>query len=342
MGTSPAGVPIFTIYLKAKAGDLMSNKPFLTYEDLIIKLRDEKHLTIPEGSEEHVTMLLKKYGYFFLVSGYKNLFKSPDGTYLTGTTIDDLFALYQFDNTLRNIFFQSIQIIEKEIKSLLSYSFTKTYGDEQWQYLSPLNFDTQPGTKFELTRKTAVRKLISILHSATLPPSGHDYIDHQWEHHKNVPLWVAVKALTLGNISKMYSLCHPTVQSGVAREFSGVSAKTLAGMLDVLTQLRNVCAHNERVYNFSINKAVENMPIHGKLGIPLNSSGSYRQGKDDLFAVVICFKYLLDEAEFSSTILQIDQALNTLSAMTKMIPPNKILSEMGFPTNWKDIETTEK
>jgi len=270
------------------------------------------------------------------------IFKASDSTYLPGVTIDDLFALYQFDNALRNIFFNSIQIIEKEIKSLLSYSFTNIYGEEQWNYLSPANFNALPGTKDEYTRKTAIRKLISTLHSATLPPSGHDYIDHQWEQHRNVPLWVAVKALTLGNISKMYSLCHPAVQSGVAREFPGVSPNTLTGMLDVLTQLRNVCAHNERVYNFSIKKAIENMPVHKNLGILSSPSGSYRQGKDDLFAAVICFKYLLDEKDFLSVTEQIDQALRDLFAATKMLPPNKILSEMGFPANWKDIETAGK
>lgn len=197
----------------------MHDKPFLTYESLIVKLRDEKKLTVPEGTEAHVSQLLKKCGYFFLVSGYKKPFKAADGTYLPGTTIDDLFALYQFDNTLRNIFFNSIQIIEKEIKSLLSYSFTKAYGDDQQQYLSPSNFDTRPGTKDEHIRQMAVRKLICTLISATLPPSGHDYIDHQWKKHRNIPLWATVKALTLGNISKMYSLCRPSVQSGVPRGF---------------------------------------------------------------------------------------------------------------------------
>ncbi|MCI9263556.1 MAG: Abi family protein [Oscillospiraceae bacterium] len=333
-----------SLYTKNKAGGRMSDKPFLTYESLVVKLRDEKKLTIPEGTEAHVIQLLKKCGYFFLVSGYKNLFKASDGTYLPGVTIDDLFALYQFDNTLRNIFFNSIQIIEKEIKSLLSYSFTKAYGDDQQQYLSALHFDTHPGCSDEAARQAAVRKLISVLVSVALPPSGHEYIDHQWKNHQNVPLWVTVKALTLGNISKMYSLCHPSVQSGVAREFPGVSSKTLVGMLDVLTLLRNVCAHNERVYNFSIPKSrtIENMPVHGKLGIVQNASGAYRQGKNDLFAVVVCFKYLLDGEDFRLALGQLDQALSDLFAATKMIPPTKILSEMGFPANWKNIDTAEK
>lgn len=142
----------------------------------------------------------------------------------------------------------------------------------------------------------------------------------------------------------MYSLCYPSVQSSVAREFSGVSPNALVGMLEVLTQLRNVCAHNERVYNFSISKSrsIENMPVHRSLGITLDRSGAYRQGKNDLLACIICFKYLLDEEDFRLTLGQLDQALSDLFAATKMIPPTKILSQMGFPANWKDIDTAKK
>ena len=49
------------------------DKPFQTYEKLVIKLRDEKKLEIPD--EERVISLLKKHSYFALVSGYKTLFK---------------------------------------------------------------------------------------------------------------------------------------------------------------------------------------------------------------------------------------------------------------------------
>lgn len=120
----------------------MSDKPFKSYEELISKLRDEKKLTIKQEDEEFVVSLLKKYSYFSLVSGYKSIFKAPDGTYLPGTTINDILALYEFDDTLRDVFFHAIQIIEKNIKSLLSYSFTKEYGEAQIQYVTPANYDT--------------------------------------------------------------------------------------------------------------------------------------------------------------------------------------------------------
>ena len=98
----------------------MGSKPFKTYRELIEKLRD-KNMVIAQEDEEKVISLLKKYSYFSLVSGYKTLFKAADGNYFQGTTIDDIFALYRFDDELRDIFFRAIQIIEKSIKFLGSY-----------------------------------------------------------------------------------------------------------------------------------------------------------------------------------------------------------------------------
>ena len=45
----------------------MSDKPFRTYEELIVKLRDEKKLVIDKEDEEKVIGLLKKYSYLSLI-----------------------------------------------------------------------------------------------------------------------------------------------------------------------------------------------------------------------------------------------------------------------------------
>ena len=132
----------------------MSDKPFRTYEELIVKLRDEKKLVIDKEDEEKVIGLLKKYSYFSMISGYKALFKQEDGTYMPDTHIDDILALYKFDDTLRDEFFHAIQIVEKNIKSLLSYAFVALYGDDQAAYLSPASYDEKPGTKNTIKRKT--------------------------------------------------------------------------------------------------------------------------------------------------------------------------------------------
>lgn len=334
-GNFREGVPFFICGRRQKYMD----KPFKTYAELINKLRDEKELTIPPEDEEKATRLLKKYSYFSLVSGYKGLFKKADGTYIADTHIDDILALYEFDDTLRDEFFHAIQIVEKHVKSLLSYSFVARYGDEQTAYLSPANYDAKPTTADFSTRQREIKKLISALSSIAIPPSDHEYIRHQWDNHDNVPLWAAVKVLTLGNISKMYSLCTESIQIEVAKEFPKVTSEAMVGMLDMLTRVRNVCAHSERLYDFSVkrSRAILDMPAHATLGIAKSKSGLYNQGKKDLFASLICLKYLLEQDEFDEVVMSIDAALCKLHSKTKVLPPNKILSCMGFPENWVDI-----
>lgn len=313
----------------------MSEKPFKTYQELVDKLRDEKNLSVPDGAR--VIELLKKHSYFSLVSGYKSLFKKENGKYIDGTTIEDLFALFEFDNQLRDIFFHAIQIVEKHIKSLLSHAFVEEYGDSQREYLNPNNYSFIGVSNQDTYSKCAeVKRLVHYFGTIVRPPFEHKYIEHQWKNHKNVPLWVAVKAMTLGTTSKMYSLCTQNVQSEVSREFSCVTEHQLIGMLDLLTRVRNVCAHNERLYDFESEKrAIQAMPLHVQLGIGKKKS-YYKKGQRDLFAAVICFKYLLSADEFRSTVEKIDAELDTLCSRTKLFQRNKILCCMGFPPNWKD------
>ena len=107
-------------------------KPFMTYEQLIYKLEDEKKLEISD--HDYAIKLLKEHSYFALISGYKGPFKQKNGTYKIHVSIQDIYALYLFDDALRALFLQYILKIEKHMKSLISYSFCEAYGEEQQHY----------------------------------------------------------------------------------------------------------------------------------------------------------------------------------------------------------------
>lgn len=317
----------------------MGEKPFLTYEQLVAKLRDEKKMTIPDNDKPHVIRILKEHSYFALICGYKMLFKQKDGNYKIGTKIDDIYALYEFDSYLRDIFLNKILIIEKHVKSLLSYAFTEKFGDRQIEYLKPENYNYICSEPDETYRKCIeVKKLVNVLSSVIKPPFDHKYIEHQWQSHQNIPLWTVVKAITFGNASKMYSLCFQDIQAGVSKEFPGVTESILVGMLDFLSIIRNVCAHNERLYDYKVpwRLSIKDMPIHKALNIGKNGE-VYKKGKKDLFAALICFKYLLNSVDLERTVIEIKGAIDHLKMRTKLIPENQILYRMGFPENWQDI-----
>lgn len=93
-------------------------KPFMTYEQQIQKLRD-KNLTITDENE--AKSILQQDGYYALITGYKDLFKNPSTqNYRDDTTLQDILALYQFDEQLRELTLRHLLHIERHIRSSLS------------------------------------------------------------------------------------------------------------------------------------------------------------------------------------------------------------------------------
>lgn len=310
------------------------DKPFLTYNQQIDKLVNEKKLIIQD--KNHAIELLKKYSYFDLISGYKNPFKDKNGYYKAHASIDDIYALYRFDDKLRSIFLRHILLVEKNMKSLISYSFCEKNGEEQTGYLNVTNYNYNVQTQNE------INKLVSKFKDILDNPKEYPYICHQLQKHNNVPLWVLTKALPLGVISKLYSLLKPEIQSKVAHEFQYVNEGTLVMMLNLLARVRNVCAHNERLYDYRFKKgSIDDTDIHKILLLP-QKNGLYKKGKNDLFAVVIVLKYLLDEDVFKELIDSLEEIINDLLNTTKIIDRNQLYKYMGFPNNWKEIRNCEK
>jgi abortive infection bacteriophage resistance protein len=114
-------------------------KPFLTYNQQIHKLRDEKGLVIPD--EAHAMDILTQVGYFSLVNGYKTPFKDPaTGQYKNGTSFEDIENLYYFDEALRELFFKYLLKVEQKLKSHISYCFSEDHGNSIDAYTSLYNY----------------------------------------------------------------------------------------------------------------------------------------------------------------------------------------------------------
>ena len=237
-------------------------KPFMTYDQQLQKMRD-KHLTIVD--DDHVKETLRQVGYFSLISGYKDLFKNPTTRdYQDGTTFQDIVALYQFDESLRELTLRHLLHVEQHLRSALSYAFCDTFGDSQSAYLDPNNYD------LTLRNQVGIHKLIQkYLKPLLTRKTDYPYIEHHKQAHQNVPLWVLVNALTFGTLSKIYSLSKPQIQSEISREFAVINEKQLGQMLRVLTEFRNVCAHGERLFSHRCSKyEIPDLTLHQKSAIP--------------------------------------------------------------------------
>lgn len=303
-------------------------KPFLTYEQQLVKLRDEKHIVIAD--EAGTLCKLQQVGYYSLVSGYKHLFRLPaQKIYKDGTAFEELVSLYEFDEALRELFLHYLLHIERHVRSLLSYYFTEKYGEAQSAYLLKTNYN------YVRKHQQGIDRLVHELQKLTLT-TQHSYIAYQQNTYHNVPLWVLVNALTFGTLSKMYFFFPFDLQSKVSKNFAHVNEKQLGQFLAVMTKFRNVCAHNERLFSYRSKDEIPDMELHAKLGIP-KGRGLYQCGKNDLFAVVIAFRYLLPKQEFLVFKRALTTQIDNFLKSTTHISEEELLHAMGFPANWKKI-----
>jgi len=314
-------------------GDNMS-KPFLTYEQQIDKLKNDKNLIIKD--ETYAIEKLKQIGYFKLISGYKHLFKNKTTKkYNDSVCFEDVFNLYCFDETLREINLRYLLKAEQQLKSMISYYFCEKYGDSQLAYLEKTNYNYT-----SCKNKNDIEKLVRILENYVTKETDYHYINHTKNKHKNLPLWVLINALTFGNISKMYSLLPQNLQICISKNYEFLNEKQLGQITKVLTKFRNACAHGERLFSYKTVDSIPDLLIHKKLNIP-QKGNEYIYGKKDLYAVVISLKYLLTNDLFKEYKRDLLALINPY-VKTSSISEKEFLNEMGFPENWNTISRFRK
>jgi len=108
--------------------------------------------------------------------------------------------------------------------------------------------------------------------------------------------------------------------------------------MKVLSEVRNVCAHDERLYNIVLSKESEirDTRYHVSLGVPIVNT-KYSCGKKDFFAILITLKEILKKREFAKLVSDIDTELNKISTKLKSVSIIDLMAKMGLPSNWKQL-----
>ncbi len=306
-------------------------KSFKSYDEQIEDLKKEKGLNITD--ESAARKALADIGYFMLIGGYKYPFKDKTTKkYRSDVTFNDIILLYHFDEDLRRLFLRYLLSIERAIKARIAYVFCEAHGEKQQEYLDPKNYDDKNGNK---KQQAGIAKLISKLTDLATKTTDYPYINHHQAIYGNVPLWVLINAVTFGSTSKMFGFLPQSLQSKVSRDYP-LTISQLKEILSVLTKYRNACAHNERLFSYTTKDSIPDLLLHKKLRIP-QKKGYYTCGKQDLFSVVIAFRYLLPREDYTSFKIELSKTIDKFSMKCTAFPQKDLLKSMGFPENWKNI-----
>lgn len=280
---------------------------------------------------EYARNIILRENYFFLM-GYRHLFYKSDGskTFRDDTNFRELYALFTFDRQLRNIIFKNVLIIENNCKSIFSYVLSHKYGYKENDYLRPQNY-VQSHDK----QKQVNDLLRKMKRQIRINGGQHDATKHYINNYGYIPLWVVVKVLSFGITSELYTIMKDVDQREIAKEFH-VDPENLLTFLPILSNYRNLCAHEDILFEHHTQKVIPDNKYHEALHIS-KMDDEYMYGKGDVFAVVLIFKYLLSKDDFRLFLNEVSYELDRLAGKLDSIPVYYVLDHMGFPTNYLEL-----
>ena len=305
----------------------MNKKEFRTLDEQV-NIMVNKGLKVNDIDKAKDILFRENY---FFINGYRSLFYTKDRKFINGTTFEELYSLFLFDRNLRNILFKYILVFENNIKSIISYQLSKKYGYKEKDYLNPKNFNQ------DIKEKRRVDDVIYKMNrQIRINGEKHTATFHYITKYHYIPLWILVKVLSFGLINELYGILKEEDQKEIA-DFYKMSSDDLKVYLQLLSNYRNLCAHEDIVYEHRTQTYIGDTYYHSRLNIPKNDLGEYTKGKNDLFALIIILKQVLQADRFKEFIQEINTCFDMFNMHINTIEINKLYNKMGFPENYMDI-----
>jgi abortive infection bacteriophage resistance protein len=271
-------------------------------------------------SRKDVEKALKTVG-FYRLRGYSfQLYNHSTKKYVPGTKFEDILDLYQFDQELSILIFSMISKIEVALRVHLVESLL-VHGDA---------LILQDSSIFK-EKKVYWQNMSTI--ASEIARSNDVFIKHNFDKHEGeVPVWAVVEVLSFGTLSKIIK----NLRTGAGSSYSTLAAnyqytskkgnsvnpsqKMFASWVQGISVLRNMCAHNSRIYNRTIHTTPEILDVDKITPSPAHNG---------LYQILLAMKYLRSsDEEWSefvdelSTLLQNNRSVISLAAM-------------NLPTDWK-------
>lgn len=249
--------------------------------------------------------------------------------YIEGTTIEEIYSLYEFDRKIRNVFLEYILLIERKIDTYIAYEFSKAHGHKNYLISDNFEYSKSNTKKFEKFLKDIH---LEISHQYK---SSNKMIVHYINKYNYIPLWVLIRIFSFGKVSKFYSFMKAKERNAVSKKF-GIKSEILRIYLTNLGEIRNICAHDEKLYDVNLRFKISNNKYHSILKMQKEKE-NYKNGLQDLFSIVLILKVMLEKGQFLRFYKILIKDIQTLKKQIHTVEFDKILSRMGFPSNYKEL-----
>ena len=292
-------------------------KNFLSITQLIQKLKDTG-MTI--DSNDTAEIALTTIGYYRLKGYSFHLIDPSTKKYIEGTSLSDILRLYRFDSELSDLLFSYLSQIEVALKSQLVNAFQITH--DALVLNDPSVFKD---------KKTFWKNQSTI--ASEISRSNDVFIEHNFDNHDGaIPIWAAVEVMSFGTISKTIKNMKTgsnTAFSELIKNYKFQNSKGQAihpskdmftSWIQAVSIMRNICAHNSRIYNRSISTRPQ--LIYSDVIHP-------HPRYNGLYQIMLSMKYLRPtEDSWTAFITDFKQLLNNYSDVCD-------IRRLNFPSDWE-------
>lgn len=321
-------------------------KPFKEYENQIKILRSRKLII---NNEEKAIKILKNLNYYNIVNGYKRPFLKKDlngdlsdpEEFIDGCTFEELISLYYLDKELKSELFSYLLEFERKLKSYTAYLFSEKYKEEKFPYLNINNYSRE---KEDLTKVLSIVKTIS----DELKNKKAESVAHYINNYNDLPLWVLINQLTLGNVSYFYDAIDITLREKIAKNFSlnykkdynskeSITSEILINIIKIVIFFRNICAHDNILLLFRMKSKTKTSEIKKVLTLKdgedkIKNNIDYRG--ENLYDLLCVLKLVLDKENFKLLITKIKDILSKYEKKFSVTTLENIIALGGIKKNY--------
>lgn len=312
-------------------------KPFKTIDEQI-QLLQQRGLVI--NDTDYTANYLLSNNYYNIINGYGKYFPQSKEIYTAGTTFEEVSRLYLFDKELKQAFFRAIITAESHLKAIFAYRFAEMYSGTPYAYLNINCYDPSRS----LAVISTISKISNIINRHNSSAQRGSSVFHYVHAYNDLPIWVLVNYLDFGEIRFMLKASTTKLQNSVSKDMIGFIQQHLQGtytfppetmmsFLDNINEVRNVCAHNNRLLGFKCRQDLKYWaPLHSLYNLPPNSR------KNDVYTTFTALQCFLSHAEYAILHNSTRKLMNNhLKNHLVSVSQNTILRTLGFPDDWNII-----
>jgi abortive infection bacteriophage resistance protein len=197
--------------------------------------------------EAEAINILSQNNYYRLTGYWRKYQINPDAKddrFVSGATFERIIEIYELDTELRNLLLKGSGIFEICFRSKFAYHAAHSVPNGSILYLEQSSYNNNISKNEE--PESLLKKI-----NEELQRSNEKYVAHFRKRGEQLPIWVAVETLTFSTVSKMFSRwTDKAVIKKVSQHFKLFKNYAEAIFtIRALVYLRNLCAHQARIWN---------------------------------------------------------------------------------------------